>query len=67
MSDGFTLRFTDIDPKTGLEFMVYETKNHGWKSKEHFLKSVKDKGQKILNGYKYYRCENEVLTEVEAI
>lgn len=66
MVELFTLKFTDMNIETGFVFRVYETLNHGWKTKSDFLKSVKGKGDPTSNGYKYNRCENQVTTIVEA-
>lgn len=71
MSD-FKLRWTDTNMETGEVFHVYESRDHGWKTKEDFLRSVERHrgrvGHHILeNGYQYTREEIGTLTKIEAI
>ena len=64
----FTIRFSDIDNKTGKVFKTYETESHGWQMKNDFLKMAKNKGGQFFeNGYFCLRCDGLVTTKVELI
>ncbi len=65
----FKLIFTNMHASSGKVIITHETTNHGWKCKEDFLKSILRKNVLCLipNGYSYLRCENTVVSMVEAI
>lgn len=68
----FKLRFTDSNKETGEVFSIYETSDHGWHDKEHFLKSLskypgRDGHRFIKNGYEYNRKDIGVISKVEAV